>query len=169
MFDIESAADFYRMLVEDFDDFMANQASSRHALHCAITGYHLHEWVWGDWLPRDVGTLAKLGIRDRKGFLVWIDRACPWFPVVQALTNGTKHFIRKRDFESSRVAGFGQGPYGVGPHGHAYLLLDFGEAAFEHRYRPAVDLLEVVVRFWRDFFNTYRPQMNVTPSKHHVD
>ncbi|MBW9089834.1 hypothetical protein JNB91_18635 [Rhizobium wenxiniae] len=53
MFDILSARDFYSMLVDDFDDFAVEPHSARRAMHCAITAYHLHEWVWGDWLSKD--------------------------------------------------------------------------------------------------------------------
>ncbi len=40
----------------------------------------------------------------------------------------------------------------AGRDGKGYLLIDFGEDAARHRWLPAGHLLEVVVRFWRDFF-----------------
>lgn len=169
MFDISTSNDFYAVLVQDFDDFMDNQSSSRHALHCAITAYHLHEWVWGDWLGTDFNAWKTLGIRDKDSFLKWIDGVCPWFPTIHALANGTKHFIRNQNFDSQKIQGFGQGPFGIGPYGQGYLLIDFGEGAAEHRYKTARDLLEVVLRFWRDFFMKYRPASNLPVSKHHVD
>jgi len=43
MSDHLSCRDFYAILVEDFDDFMAERHSIRRAWHCAITAYHLHE------------------------------------------------------------------------------------------------------------------------------
>lgn len=43
MSDHLSCRDFYAILVEDFDDFMAEPHSIRRAWHCAITAYHLHE------------------------------------------------------------------------------------------------------------------------------
>ena len=95
MFDISSSQDFYAMLVQDFDEFIEDQQSSRRAIHCAITAYHLHEWVWGDWLGTDYLTRKALSIRDKESFLAWIDKACPWFSSIQALANGSKHFIRK--------------------------------------------------------------------------
>ena len=82
--------------------------------------------------------------------------------------NGTKHFIRDQGFETMRVTGYGSGPYGVGPYGKGYLLIDYGEGAGEHRWMPAAHLLEVVVRFWRDFFKKYRPGEDIPVSKHHV-
>lgn len=68
-----------------------------------------------------------------------------------------------------RVSGYGQGPYGIGPYGKGYLVIDYGEDAGEHRWMPAAHLLEVVVRFWRDFFKKYRPGEDIPVSAHHVD
>jgi hypothetical protein len=169
MFDLTTSQDFYAVLVADFDDFMAEPHSARRALHCAITAFHLYEWVWGDWLKADQATRVALGISNKKSFLSWIDRHCVWFPGIQDLPNGTKHFIRNQGFETIRISGYGQGPYGVGPYGQGYLLIDYGEDAGVHRWPPAAYLLEIVVRFWRDFFRAYRPSADLPASKHHVD
>jgi hypothetical protein len=71
MFDITTSRDFYAKLVADFDDFMAEPDSGRLALNCAITAYHLYEWVWGDWLKTDYVTQKVLGVRDRDSFAAW--------------------------------------------------------------------------------------------------
>jgi hypothetical protein len=47
--------------------------------------------------------------------------------------------------------------------------MDFGEDAEDYRWMPVANLLEVVVRFWRDFFRIYLPFPDVPASKHHVD
>ena len=65
-FEIANSCDLYAMLVADFDDYMAEPASARRALHCAITAFHLYEWVWGDWLKTDFTAWNRLGIRDRE-------------------------------------------------------------------------------------------------------
>lgn len=168
MFNLNSSQDFYAMLIEDFDDFMAEPTSVRRALHCAITAYHLHEWVWGDWLKTDQTVQKALGINNKKNFIAWIDNASPWFCVIQNLANGTKHFIRNQDFKTTEIQGYGQGPYDVGPYGKGYLLIDFGVNS-EPQFRSAAQLLEVIVKFWRDFFKTYRPSIDLPISKHHVD
>jgi hypothetical protein len=76
-----------------------------------ITAYHLHEWVWGDWLKTDYAAWKQLGIKDKDSFVAWIERECPAFTTVQDLANGAKHFIRKQEVETRRVAGYGMGPY----------------------------------------------------------
>ncbi|MFF0923207.1 hypothetical protein ACFYE8_26320 [Rhizobium leguminosarum] len=171
MFEIVTSKDFYAMLVEDFDDFVAEPHSGRRALHCAITAYHLHEWVWAEWLSRDKAARDAMGIagRDKKYFLQWIEKYCVWFRLVQELANGSKHLGRNIGFDTLKVSGFGEGPFGIGPFGQGYLLLDLGEDALEHRWQPAAHILEVVVRFWRDFFLKYIPSDDLPTSRHHID
>jgi len=53
--------------------------------------------------------------------------------------------------------------------GKGYLLIDLGEEAAEHRWLYTVDLIEVVVRFWRDFFRLYLSIPELPASRHHVD
>jgi hypothetical protein len=84
MFDLTNSRDFYAMLVEDFDDFMAEPHSARRAVHCAITAYHLHEWVWSDWLKHDYDVWKALGIRDKDSLRSWIDAKCVWVLAVQS-------------------------------------------------------------------------------------
>lgn len=170
MFDVSTARDFYAILVEDFDEYFAEAHSARRAMHCALTAYHLHEWVWAE-ISKSPDILTKLEIskRDKGQFLKWIDGACVYFPMVQELANGTKHFAHGDGTKTMLVGGWGQGPYGVGPFGKGYLLIDYGEGAGEHRWQTALTLLEVVVRFWRDFFLRYLPMPDLPVSKHHVD
>jgi hypothetical protein len=173
MFDITTSRDFLAKLEADFADFERDSGSSRLALNCAISAYHLADWVWADWLKSDVGLCTQLGIKDRNGFLAWIDKCCPWFPAVHELTTGAKHFQNKRSFKSMRVsmlpfafdlpdAGFdeshwdGPQPFLTGT--TSFLLIDFGPKAAEHRWMLATMLLEVVVRFWREFFTLYAPK-----------
>jgi len=162
MFDINTSRDFLAKLEADFADYAKEPGSGRLALNCAMTAYHMREWVWGDWLQTDCAVWKALKIRDDKSFLAWIDKACPWFPVIQALTNGAKHFVRDQSFQALRVsalpflwdipgAGFDEGSWdGPMPYvtdGEEFLLFDFGPEAAEHRWMPAAMLLEVVVRF----------------------
>jgi hypothetical protein len=99
----------------DYADFKSQPSSARRALNCIITAYHLHEWVWGDWLKADYATWKKLGIRDRNSFQAWLDSSWPGFGVLKDLTNGAKH-IRKTYVDTERIAGYGSGPYGMALH-----------------------------------------------------
>ena len=98
MFDIITCRDFHAKLKADFDDFAKEEDSTRLALNCAITAYHLHEWVWGDWLKTDYGVWKELGIRDKESFIARLERECLGFNTLQDLANGAKHFVRQQDF-----------------------------------------------------------------------
>lgn len=126
VFAIVDSEDFYRMLVVDFDDFCADPTSSRAAVHCAISAYHMVDWVWGDWLKNDGAVRAKMGIgKCKTDFLNWIDNHSVWFKFIQGIANGSKHFA-PQNFRTELMGGYGQGPFGVGPFGNPYLLVDFG-------------------------------------------
>jgi hypothetical protein len=178
VFDIVTSRDFLEKLEADFDDLLREPHSARFALNCAITAFHLHEWVWGDWLKTDYATWRALGIRDKDSFLAWIDQACIWFSTIQDLANGAKHFGLAGTFKAERVgappfmfdepeAGWGQGAwdgptdYDAGSNGNGCLLIDYGESAGHQRWRTAAALLDVVVRFWRQFFAQYHPDPDV--------
>jgi hypothetical protein len=190
MFDIATSTDLYSVLVQDFDEYMDETHSSRRALHCAITAYHLREWIWHDWLEHDPSACSAIGVQDESSFNGWVNRSCVWFPILRDLVNGTKHFEERQSFETFRVAAapfaWGQvsagwdegawngpiryvaGALAAGLQGKGCLLLDLGKDAGEHRWLPAAYLLEVVVRLWRDFFKTFRPTVNLIHSKHHA-
>jgi hypothetical protein len=189
MFDIATSTDLYAALVQDFDEYMRETHSARRALHCAITAYHLREWVWHELLEHDLPLRNAIGIHDESSFNGWINRCCAWFPILRDLVNGTKHFEERQSFKTTRVmaapfawgqvsAGWGEGAwdgpisYVVGPlapglQGLGCLLLDLGNGAGEGRWLPAAYLLEVVVRFWRDFFRRFKPTVSLVHSEHH--
>ena len=169
LFEPLSCRDFYAMLVADFDDFMAEPHSARRAWHCAITAYHLHEWVWGDWLKGNEAARATFQVNSSIEFLQWIERHCVWFWFVQQLTNGAKHFVRRPASQPILVGTpHGEGTFGMGPYGKGYLIVDLGEDAGDERFTPAARFLEVVVRFWRDFFRAYMPDPDLPVSRHHA-
>jgi hypothetical protein len=49
--------------------------------------------------------------------------------------------------------------------GKEFLLFDFGPEAAEHRWMPAAMVLEVVVRFWREFFEKYASPVSTSKSQ----
>jgi hypothetical protein len=193
MFNIITARDFYAMLVEDFDDFVAEPHSVRRALHCAISAYHMYDWVWADWLKEDRQLRSTLGIGSKKSdFADWLRQRSPWFQMVEAVANGTKHLGAGGDFETvlvlpesmmpSQIADapdqpalwggpvrYVSGSLPVGQDNKGYLLFDLGEEAEEHRFMPVAHVLEAVVRLWRDFMRKHRPSADIPVSRHHVD
>jgi hypothetical protein len=163
MFDINSARDFYQKLLDDFDDFMQQLDSARHAMNCAITAHHMADWVWGDFVKGDTALKAKLGIKDKNEFMAWIDSQTVWYALVQSISNGSKHFIRENAKGTQKVQGNGMGGFGQGPFGMSYLAVEVGQT--DPKNMELSMLFEVVIRFWRDFLTQHGPYNPLPKSK----
>ena len=172
MFDINTSRDLLNKLEADFEDLKADPMSARHALNAVVTAYHLHEWVWGEWLGTDFVTWKAIAgqdrtakseqqpivIRDRDSFRRWLKDRCYWFEPMEELTNGSKHFARDGQSSTHVASRFGSGPYGLGPFHHSFLYVDLGASkGVNDRYRTITRLIEDAVVFWRWFFDEYRP------------
>jgi hypothetical protein len=90
---------FHKLLEEQGDFEKSGCISSRHAINAIMTAYHLHEWVWGDFVKKRSDLHAAWQLApDRRvkcaDFRAWLskDEQCPTMIDAQAVTNGTKHF-----------------------------------------------------------------------------
>ena len=94
-FGIKSADDYLnQMLLPQYDDFIKNNSSSRHALLTTIIAYHMYEWVHKTKF-NELEFLAKYPNYQE----VSID-----LEVARNVTNGTKHF--KNRVRTSTKTGF---------------------------------------------------------------
>jgi len=154
IFAIQSAGDFLGKLEGDVALLMEDVADSGLAMNGILAAYHIHEWLWAGWLkPKAPVPVRGTMIRNKEDLRSWLDKDCPHFKVIQDLANGSKH-CRPVAYGASEVSGYGRGPYGVGPFGTPYLLIDLGT---DHppaaRWLVAHSLLTAVAEFWRGLFN----------------
>ena len=103
----------------------------------AVTGlYHMHDWLWAKWL-KDIKPVELDGatINSKTDLLRSLDANCPHFKLIQQLANGAKHACYVD--AGGKIEGYGAGPYGIGPFGKAYLLIDLGKGKGTDRYLVA--------------------------------
>ena len=156
MFGITSGEDFFQKVCADHERLAEDIADPRAAMNCILSLYHLHEWVWACCLKDNRAVREPLGIHRKKEFCEWLEKNCPHFNLMQDLANGIKH-CRPICHPARQVKGFGQGPYGLGPYGTPYLLIDLGEDEERAtRYLVASTVLEKILAFWRGFFVEHR-------------
>ena len=119
--------DFFHKVCEDYERLAKDIADLGLAMNCILWLYHLHEWVWSRWLKGRFEVTTSLGIHNgRDEFRGWLQQNCPHYSLLRELADGLKHCdLTVRP--PQQVKGFGQGPYGVGPYGTPYLLIDLGE------------------------------------------
>jgi hypothetical protein len=93
-------------VVPDFQDYEADQGSIRKAFHCAISLFHMADWIFTErdltyWRSKDITFKNKNGesvaVSDEKAFanaLADIDRH---FELIRNIANSAKHFYLKKD------------------------------------------------------------------------
>lgn len=83
-FDIVSAQDFFRKLEEDYRDFTKDVTSSRNAINCALTAWHLTDWIYNQF--------PNLGFSSLYKFQENIKVQCPSLQIMHDISNGSKHY-----------------------------------------------------------------------------
>ena len=153
MFGIVSAEDFRAKAARDCDKLLQDVANPDLAMNAILSNYHLHEWVWSlDLKAKKPVTIDGVVFRSAKDWVGWLDDHCPHFQLLQALATGTKHCVPTM-FGTGQVEGYGAGPYGIGPFGKPYLLIDLGaDLPGDVRWLVGSEVLKEVSSFWAEFF-----------------
>lgn len=86
-FNIKSSNDFLQKLVEDFEALTNNPLSSSIAINCAMTAWHLTDWVFKEYA-------AQHGYNDLGNFRLSLD--CPSLLIMHDIANGSKHLELSR-------------------------------------------------------------------------
>ncbi len=95
-FEVQSSTQFFDLIVKpQYDDFIENNSSSRHALLTIISAYHLYEWV-----HKEKFTESKFKAKYPDDAVLASE-----FDVARHITNGTKHCLI-RSVTTSTQSGF---------------------------------------------------------------
>ncbi len=89
-FDIKDTESFFKKLLEEYKEFKKDVLSSRIALNCAMTSWHLIEWVYIEFHSILSPTYPTLTL-----FTLAIKAQCPSLQIMHDLSNGTKHHTLK--------------------------------------------------------------------------
>lgn len=90
-FDIKTSKDFLKKLQEDYAEFCLDKTSSRVALNCALTAWHLTEWIYNEY-----NSLLISHFHTLSAFQLNIKVSCPSLKIMHDISNGTKHYLLTR-------------------------------------------------------------------------
>ncbi len=141
-FGIRTSDDFlHKMVIPQYEDFTADNASSRHALLTLILAYHMYEWAHGRPFTEE---------HFRKRYPDKVETV-DLFKLAGAISNGTKHFASRA--KTSTGVGYSS------KYSEAYerpLNVEFpsntAHAPHSGRRISADRLLRDLVTFWKDHF-----------------
>lgn len=149
---LNSSEDLFQKLLSDFDEFSRNLAFTYKAMDCALSAWHLTDWVYNEWKRSTYGHHGdSKGLGDmRDNFYL----SCPTLKVMHDITNGSKHLELKPGREKSNMAQSHTSfedrvaPTISETFGDDWLLIDFQDGTEETMYV----LVSEAVEFWRSYF-----------------
>ena len=90
-FNIKTTEDFFKKLIEEFNEFQTDRTSTRVALNCAMTAWHLTDWVYNEFNGQLISQFRTLASYQQE-----LKQQCPSLQIMHDLTNGTKHYFLTR-------------------------------------------------------------------------
>ncbi len=144
-FDIKCSADFFRKLKEDFNDYQEDTTSSRKAINCAMTAWHLSDWIYNEFINIPSNSFSKL-----EGFQADLKRLCPSLQIMHDITNGSKHHTLTRHKTQIDNTHLHIGPFSkVFSREFDQTSLDIEMKDGSRKYFE--DEIVEVVKFWNDY------------------
>ncbi len=163
----ESPKEFWtQIVVPDFDNFTANIDSLRHAFHCAISMFHMTDWIYVShnqninktFKFKDRKTSKLKDVSNEKEFANALSDNHPDFELIRQIANTAKHLslrsLSPHPNAPSNVAntavqstGWGQGCWGQGPWGgtpRVMLATSLGNSDLEFS-----DIANSVFQMWQ--------------------
>jgi hypothetical protein len=86
-FNIRTVRDFYKKLQEEYEDYYNNNMSSRFALNCAMTSWHMTDWIYGEFYLQLNPTFKSV-----ESYRLEMRKLCPSLRTMHDLSNGIKHY-----------------------------------------------------------------------------
>jgi hypothetical protein len=147
---------FWRaIVVPDYEDFNAAIDDMRRAFHCAISLFHLCDWVYH---PHKASINANFTYRHRNGdvrritdekeFANALADLHPDFDLIRGIANSAKHLVLTNPRPHPRVqnTGFGEGGYGMGPYGGTPRVMVEGPGGQDREF---TDLAKSTFDMWQ--------------------
>lgn len=146
-FQIQTSEDLFNKLLEDYDEFKLNYLSSRIALNCAFTSWHLAEWIYYE----NIDSL-KTKYSNLNAYTYVKKQICPSLQIMHDLANGTKHYSLTKHVPKVIDSNIHHGTFNNEDFNedfnNSYLFVLFEDGS---KYN-FLNELEKVVNFWEEYF-----------------
>lgn len=157
-FDLTTGHDLYCKRKRDFVRYQGSPTDSDLAWNCAVTAWHVREWVWKQRIsphPGDDRSLFKASLADIQQDNAELNRRCSRYQLIKEVCNGSKHFrlnalgrVASTTTKPGALYGatlFNESLFNEGPY-HAIELDDGSTERFS-------EVLGQVISFWDGVFS----------------
>jgi hypothetical protein len=146
-FEIRSSKDLFKKLEEDYNDLDKEPLSSRHAINCAMTAWHLVDWTLIEFESIHGYSISQIG--DYRKFL---DNSS--LDIMGDIANGSKHLNVTRPRSDISNTQLHDGDFDP----NDFSSEDFDVSCLELEMKDGtkkvfIEELEKVILFWETYLN----------------
>lgn len=145
-FNIKKPIDFLNKLREDYGEFCNDDTSSRIALNCAMTAWHLTDWVFNEY-----NSTISINFPTLASYQEDMKVRCPSLQIMHDVTNGTKHYELKRHIPEVKETKLHQGAFDKS-FDRSFDTSSLDVEMKDGRKIYFEDEIGNVVEFWEDYF-----------------
>ena len=159
LFGVESVGDYLRLCEGAVAALSEDQASVLKGFTSILALNHFSDWLRYKLSADERTTLGLTSNKPGDTVIDDFESLNGDLKLVRSLANGFKH-LRPID-PTSKIEGYGLVPYGVGPYGSPYLLIDLGDDKEPgDRWVVGVDLCQRVLKWWSETLCPILPDTN---------
>jgi hypothetical protein len=147
IFNIESITDYLDFCRQTVAELAKDQANVVRGFSAVLALNHIPDWLK---YKLSSSQRSMLGLSDVVGTPVknHFEAMDNDLALIRSVANGFKH-LQPMHSTTKRISGYGQGPFGVGPYGESYLLIDRGENCEPSgRWVVGLSLCKKSLDFW---------------------
>ena len=147
LFGVNTVDDYLALCSEAVGEFTAQQDSVLKGFTAILVLNHLPDWLRYKLTAAERNTLG-LSSQPEAEVVSALEARNADLTLVRQIANGFKHL--RPVHPTQKVEGYGNGPFGVGPFGVPYLLIDLGEDEdTSKRWCLGLNLCERVLAWWQ--------------------
>lgn len=146
-FDLTNSIDMLKKLLWDTEEYLKDRSAVYKGLNCAMTAWHLSEWVYHEYQ-----TTAYKKLADYQEALKLM---CPQLQIMHDISNGTKHYTLSRHVPKVKETKPHEGFYDQSFYDSDFYdvpSLKITMETNEEYYFP--DVVKAVRDFWVNYFET---------------
>lgn len=153
LFGLDKISDYIALCSEAVNDLKGQQDSVLKGFSAILALNHLPDWLRYKLTDAERQKLGLPMQPTNAPVNDFFEAQNENLKLVRQIANGFKHLRPVHSTE--RVEGYGAGPFGVGPFGRPYLLIDLGaDKELAQRWCVGLDLCQRVLTWWQ---NTLEP------------
>lgn len=144
-FEIKNSRDLFKKLQEEYKDLENDELSSRHAINCAMTAWHLTDWTFKEYMSshgfNDIGKYRE-------------SLTCASLKIMHDIAKGGKHLNVSRPKTGITDTVKVDGDFSSDFDPNDFLVGSLDLIMADGTIKNFFDEMTVVLQFWQEYFNS---------------